>query len=67
MLALSPTLRDLGLLLGAIGGFVVAFGAWQFLHDPSGERANKQRYWTMWGSALIGVSFLVMLIDRLGR
>jgi hypothetical protein len=56
-----------GLALCATGAFIVAIGAWRFLRNPSGEKANDQRYWTAWGSLLMGIGFILQLIERLTR
>lgn len=67
MLAASTgrRLSDLALLLGSVGGILIAWAAGAFLSGSQDERGRRrERILTLIGALLIATAFLVLFVVR---
>jgi len=67
LLAASITRRlgELALLLGFVGGLLVAWGAWAFLTGSQDDASRRrERTDTLIGALLIATAFLLLLVSR---
>ena len=64
--SVSRGLGDLAMLLGSVGGLVLAWSAWAFLAGANGEIGRRrERIRTLIGSLMIAGAFLLLLVSRL--
>ncbi|HJP65623.1 MAG TPA: hypothetical protein VKA30_04885 [Actinomycetota bacterium] len=73
VLALGKVVNEIGLVLGVLGGLVVALGAYWILRGGASRRSDRsvgrafERSATLIGFLLIGVSLGIQLIVAVGR